>query len=253
MSSAARVSHAVVKLPVSSSDLTMFHVLSQKPIARPYVSTSADALLTSRGFTVACLSRAAENSEKDYAASCYHDLPLASASLNHSPRLALGSDVLDASQLTMLLPAATSTSVQDWLDEQRRQEGDPKHIQAVEALALLLENKASPPETARSITTTYEPTVRAMVARASGSDSYHNKLYSFWALYFCGTVQTFGNIDTHERLIDLLVEISRQPDLLDEDGEPVTGYRDSVYWSDVPDWNRAFVEDGLCDVSRKIP
>lgn len=58
-------------------------------------------------------------------------------------------------------------SVQDWLEEKRKHEDDPEHICAIEALALLLEDKASPLETAKSIATTYEPTVRAMCDKVS--------------------------------------------------------------------------------------
>lgn len=143
-------------------------------------------------------------------------------------------------------------SVQNWLEEKRQDENDPKHIRAVEALALLLKGEASPLETAKSIATTYEPTGRDMCDN-NQMGLYYSKIYAFWALFFCDAIHTFGSVDTHERLIDFLVAIFEQPDLLDEDGERVTGYRNSVYWFDVPRWVLAFVQDGLCNVSRKIP
>lgn len=256
MSSAARVSHAAVKLPASKCDSIMFTAKSPSRVLG--ASTSSDALLTSRGSTAACLCRATDNSEKDSAARYSHDPPLAQSGLRQSFRLALGVDLLDVSQLITIVPGAVMMSVQDWSETWRETTGYPNEIQAIEALALLLDGKVSAPETAKTITMTYERSIRAgMVQCPEETVSITDSVTDFWEREMCDAIRTFGNVDTHERLMDLLVEISRQPDILDPRGRQVMHAgkhgRDSVYWSGVPGWESALVALGLCTLSHAHP
>jgi hypothetical protein len=50
----------------------------------------------------------------------------------------------------------------------------------------------------------------------------------------------------YQRLIDLLKEISRQPDVKTPDGSVKMHRGCEAYWRDVPGWEHGFAEELLC-------
>ncbi len=126
------------------------------------------------------------------------------------------------------------TSVQEWKKEKYANTSDIDHRQAIDALASLLENKTSPAETAKAITAAYEP-----------RSKLNEKIENFWVLYMCEAIRHFGDAAARERLVDLLGEISRLPDVKDADGSVQSDPGDAVFWRDMPRWAYDFKEYGL--------
>lgn len=131
--------------------------------------------------------------------------------------------------------------VQKWAEEWRKRTEDPDHMRALEALVRLLKNDVSPLDAAKEITAAYEISLKVPLPVPRKNTLYYNKVCDFWALYMSDAIRIFGSIGERERLCQLLTEISRQPDVLDDNGFPVKGYdRDGVYWSDLPAWHLMF-------------
>lgn len=137
-------------------------------------------------------------------------------------------------------------SVQDWRNTERAATEDADHLRAIDAVASLLEGEASPAQAAEVITTTYESSLLETFGRPWELKT-DDKVSYFWAGYMSGAARTFGSAQSRERLVNLLVEISKRPDLEDADGFVITGINvDGVYWRDLPAWGRNFTSDGLC-------
>lgn len=126
-------------------------------------------------------------------------------------------------------------SVQDWAKRERENTREPEQLQSIEALALLLEGKTSPLATAKTVTAICE----SAVADYQDPNPYKYELYEdqpdfrahqLWRL-ICGAISTFGSAESRDRLISLLVEISRQPDIIGKEGGQITHYLGDVYWS----------------------
>jgi hypothetical protein len=123
----------------------------------------------------------------------------------------------------------------------RTETSDPDHHRAIDALALLIDGKASPADTAKQITTTYEGSLKAADGPTRTDES--NKVHAFWALWMCEAIRRFDGAS--RSLADLLVEISRSPDVEADDGLPKKHTDGSVYWRDLPGWSFEFTEHGL--------
>jgi hypothetical protein len=123
----------------------------------------------------------------------------------------------------------------------RTETHDSDHHRAIDALALLVDGKASPADTARQITTAYEDSLKAADGPTRTDES--NKVHTFWALWMCEAIRRFDGAT--RRLADLLVEISRSPDVETDDGLPKNHMDGSVYWRDLPGWSFEFTEHGL--------
>lgn len=136
-------------------------------------------------------------------------------------------------------------SLEDWKTAKCADIEDTDHIQAIETLASLLEGDLSPADAAKAITTTYEPSLKAIGGSSTEPLWYNNKVSEFWGIYMSNAVRCFGNIEAQEQLMNLLTEISQQPDLEDDDGVVVTSIDHHVYWNDLPGWDRHFTDDGL--------
>ena len=121
---------------------------------------------------------------------------------------------------------------------------DLDHIKAADALTLLLNGEADADNTAERITKIYE----ADLKRNNGSTyaDGHNKVYEFWMNHMCNAILKFGNSVVHQRLIELLEEISRQPEVRTPDGCEKMYEGCEVYWRDVPGWEYSFADDILC-------
>ena len=151
----------------------------------------------------------------------------------------------------MALPTANIASQQDWL-EHVLQDDDPTHIGAIQALVLLLEDRATPFETARSITAWYEPSVKALPAELDPMNLHNNNVWDFWMSYLNPVIRSLSDVEAQERFINLLVEITKCPDVLDDSSHHITGYAragDGVFWSNLPGWCHTFVMEGLSNQS----
>jgi hypothetical protein len=136
-------------------------------------------------------------------------------------------------------------SFQDWKKTVLEHTADdPDHAQAVDALALLLKGEADADDTAKSVTMIYEVSLK----RNNGSTyaDCHNKVYEFWMSHICQAILKFDSTVVYQRLIDLLKEISRQPDVKTPDGSVKMHRGCEAYWRDVPGWEHGFAEELLC-------
>lgn len=132
-------------------------------------------------------------------------------------------------------------SVQDWKAAQYVSPDDTAHVAAIEALASLLEGNMTPADAAQSITTTYAASVKAMQRQISW---HTNDVADFWKVFMTNASRCFGGAEEHERFYELLIEISRQPDLEDDDSFVVTS-NSKTYWVDLPFFDGCFAHAGL--------
>ena len=127
-------------------------------------------------------------------------------------------------------------SVQDWKTAKCADTKDTDHTKAIEALTSLLEGDTFPSDAAKAITKTYEASLKVFRRPWKDPHRYHNKVTEFWVLYMSNAIRSFGSAEEHERLFELLVEISRQPDLEDDDGMVVKSIDHKTFWVDLPGW-----------------
>lgn len=121
------------------------------------------------------------------------------------------------------------TSLQDWTTAKRATTDDPDHRRAFDGLALLLSNQASPAMAATTITEAYESFIKDTPITHD-----NDKISVFWALFLCDAIRTFGS--AHQRLVELLREVSKQPDVTMTDGSLAKHSNGAVYWRDLPGW-----------------
>ena len=129
-----------------------------------------------------------------------------------------------------------------WLSQIR---GNP-HLQKPETQAamdtindVVAKDSISPFDAARSICSTYESSV------------IHHKadLWSLWRTI----IEAAARLDETEalrRLAGLLVEISKQPDVLDEKGIPCKSNSGMQIWRDLPDFSFYFFEHAISKSAR---
>lgn len=135
-------------------------------------------------------------------------------------------------------------SAQEWGTQLRTAIDDHDHAQAIETLVALIEGHCSPAHAARIIMTTYS----AQLSQENGitTEDHDLKINHFWDFYLLEAVQIFGSAAIEDRLADLLVEMSRQPDVKSHDGSVKTHGNGAVWWRDLPKWSYWFLEHGIC-------
>ena len=136
-------------------------------------------------------------------------------------------------------------SVQDWKTAKSAIAYDTDHAEAVTALASLLEGHITPTDAAESITRAYTASVKVIQGPPKEAPWDINKLAEFWRVFVANAIRSFGTAEQHERLFELLMEISRQPDLEDDDGMVVVTSDRKTYWVDLPDFDGCFAHAGL--------
>jgi hypothetical protein len=135
-------------------------------------------------------------------------------------------------------------SVKDWKKAVLAHTEGPDHVQAADVLAIMLNGEASPGDTAKCITKIYETELKSKNESTYMHDE--QQVTYFWTYHMCMAICTFGSVDVQERLFDLLVAISKQPDVKTPDGS-VKKYHDcDVCWRDVPGWSYNFAVQALC-------
>jgi hypothetical protein len=140
---------------------------------------------------------------------------------------------------------ANMESVQSYMEKVREHTKDPDHLRATEALASLVEGESSPADTAKIITTTYVSSLRSDRSVPKGDRWSYSKFHEFWGRTFSDFVRHHSGGEAQGPLINLLAEVSRQPDLKYEDGSVVTTDAGQVYWRDLPGWIFHFADEGL--------
>ena len=152
---------------------------------------------------------------------------------------------VDKAQSSSIMADTPVVPMRDFLQKLKDQgRGDSDHLQATAALALLLIGEANADDTAKSITMIYEVDLKRNNGSTYGDG--HNKFFHFLNSHICTAIRTFGSAEVQHRLIDLLVEISRQPDVKTPDGSVKLHDAHEVYWRDVPGWEYNFADEILC-------
>jgi len=118
----------------------------------------------------------------------------------------------------------------------------PSHAKTLDALVALLKNEASPAEIARTITSTYQE----IFAPDSQGLAWHEMIQHFWAFHMSRVIRGFGSATG--RLVEMMVEISKQPDMKTADGTVVSlpGYPEKIYWRELPAFAGQFWVECLC-------
>lgn len=144
----------------------------------------------------------------------------------------------------MVVPIANMASVRDWKDSVLAQTQDPDHIQTAEALAELLDGTSSPADIAERITSVYEPPPE--MREEWFHEGQSQKVIEFWGIHMSDAIRAFGDSVIQDRLIALLVDMSKQPDVKNPDGSSKGG-PGSTYWRDLPDWESQFFHYSLSE------
>jgi hypothetical protein len=111
-----------------------------------------------------------------------------------------------------------------------------------------LNGSESPSAVADIITTAYSSYVEQPLETSVGERIDRVKL--FWST-LCDAARTFGS--AHSRLIDLLYEMSKQPDTYSTDGSLAKTPGGMVYWQDLPGFPFYLCDDGLCSFLNPHP
>jgi hypothetical protein len=135
-------------------------------------------------------------------------------------------------------------SMEDWKKAALRHSEDPVHGEAADAMASMLKGEVAPEDTAKRITKIYEIELKSNDESPNMVDE--EQVTYFWTYLMCDAICTFGSAESQERLFDLLVAISKQPDVKTPNGS-VKKYCDrAVYWRDLPGWYLEFSTQALC-------
>lgn len=137
-------------------------------------------------------------------------------------------------------------SAQDWKATKSAKTNDTDQVRAIEALASLLEGSIPPASAAQSIAMAYTASLKATKGCSDRNLWCENKVSEFWSYYMSDAISCFGSTEEHARLTSLLFEISKLPDLKDDDGVVVKSRYDQIFWSDVPGWDPQFASTALC-------
>jgi hypothetical protein len=135
-------------------------------------------------------------------------------------------------------------SMEEYRKASLKDSEDPVHVEAADAMILMLKGEAGPEDTAKRITEIYNTELKS-----SNESPYMNDevpVNYFWNYLMCGAICDFGSAELHERLFDLLVAISRQPDVKTPNGSLKKYCNIDVYWRDLPGWSLAFSTQATC-------
>jgi hypothetical protein len=128
--------------------------------------------------------------------------------------------------------------IQDWIKIRRERITAPDHLSAIDALAMCL-NGSEPPNAVAAIITKAYSTYVEQPLKNSDSD----RVQGFWVM-LCDAARMFESAQS--RLIGLLHELSRQPDIYTTDGSLAKTPSGMVYWRDLPGLPFALCDDALC-------
>jgi hypothetical protein len=134
---------------------------------------------------------------------------------------------------------AKPCTAQRWATATKTGTNNTNHHQAIDALALLLDDRASPSNTAETITVAYENSIKAN----SSPTDLDKDVSAFYGRYLCDAIRAFDS--ACKCLIDLLVETSEQSDIKSADGSLTKHRNGSVYWRDLPGWTANFMDYGI--------
>lgn len=136
-------------------------------------------------------------------------------------------------------------SIEDWKRAVPTHSEDPVHAEAADAMALMLKGEVGPEDTAKRIAEIYGTELKSNNDSPDMNDE--EQVNYFWTYLMCDAIFTFSSAEQHERLFDLLVAISKQPDVKTPNGS-VKKYCDhDVYWRDLPGWSLSFATQASCE------
>jgi hypothetical protein len=141
---------------------------------------------------------------------------------------------------------ANLNTVRDWLEAQHAVTTDRDHIQAIDAVALLLEHRVSPADTAKAVTEALQTQLSNRSEPTSSEHDDYNVVDDFWDLTMCSAIRIFGDAGDRELLIDLLAEIALRPDVIATNGAVMKHRNGKVYWKDLPRWLFYLHDTALC-------
>lgn len=139
-------------------------------------------------------------------------------------------------------------SMEDYKKAALRDSEDPVHVDAADAMILMLKGEVGPEDTAKRITKIYETELKSNNESPNMVDE--EQVTYFWTYLMCNAILTFGGAELHERLFDLLVAISKRPDVKTPNGSVKKYCNHDVYWRDVPGWVLNFSTQALCKSTR---
>jgi hypothetical protein len=128
--------------------------------------------------------------------------------------------------------------IQDWIKTRRERITAPDHLNAIDALAMSLNGSKPPSAIAAIITKAHSSYVEQPL-----KNSDNDRVQSFWVM-LCDAARMFRSAQS--RLIDLLHEMSTQPDIKATDGSLAKTASGMVYWRDLPGLPFALCDDALC-------
>jgi hypothetical protein len=131
--------------------------------------------------------------------------------------------------------------IQDWTKETLGPRPASYHRTAIDALAMILNGSESPTAVAVIITAAYSSSADQTFKTGDGERIDIVKV--FWRI-LCDAARMFGS--AHSRLIDLLQEMSTQPDMCATDGSFPKTPAGMVFWRDLPGFPFHLSDDALC-------
>jgi hypothetical protein len=152
-------------------------------------------------------------------------------------RLLFATSRLDNYRHTFTVVTMDLATVQDWNKSTREHLKASDHLDAIDALITLINDSKSPSAAAAIITKAYSNYVEQPL-----EDSESDRVQRFWGI-LCDAARTFGS--AQKRLIDLLYEISTQPEVKATDRSIAKDRNGRIYWRHLPGLPFALCDDAL--------
>ena len=111
----------------------------------------------------------------------------------------------------------------------------PEPQAAMDLISDVMSNKLPPFDAASKISCAYESSVRRDEA----------DLWSLWTIIIDAVSQLGGETITSQRLAEILVQLSRLPDIVDANENVYKSRSGRKIWRDLPDFSFYFFEQGI--------
>ncbi|KAM0709969.1 hypothetical protein Q7P35_002331 [Cladosporium inversicolor] len=128
-------------------------------------------------------------------------------------------------------------TLEDWAKPKRERLMALNHICAFDALVTLLDGSVAPFDAADTITESYRNYVEQPL-----KNSENDRVQRFWRI-LCDAARTF--VSAQSRLVDVLHEVSTQPDVIAVDELLSKDSKGMIYWRDLPGFPFALCDDAL--------
>lgn len=112
---------------------------------------------------------------------------------------------------------------------------DPEPQAAMTTIHDVVVERLSPLDAARQISSTYEPALR----------QGHSGLWSLWTIINSAITNLGGDTDILQRLAQMLIQLSRLPNIVDDSGRPLKSPSGRKIWQELPDFSFYFFEEAI--------